>query len=231
MKKLQVIVFIALIAVIIGGSIYYFNIRDSKDTEEEFDYHELFVFEIKDETIPDIKKDEFFERFLNFRQILSADPDNFNIWVALGSLYKVISDYEMAEQVWLYATELRPNNSLTYANLGDLYTNFLKDKEKAEENLLIAMKNSEGEAVNVNYSRQLFELYYYHYEDNEKTESYLLQRIEKYPDEVEFYSLLAYFYRLTDQNEKAIANYEKVLEFIPDDESVKIEIEKLKKKL
>jgi len=231
MKKLQAIVFLVLIAVIIGGSIYYFNIKDSNDTQEEYDYNELFVFEIKDDTIPDIKKDEFFERFLSFRQILTDDPDNFNIWVALGSLYKVISDYEMAENTWLYASTLRPNNSLTYANLGDLYTNFLKDKEKAEENLLIALKHSEGEAVNVNYSRQLFELYYYYFEDNQKTESYLLSRIEKYPDEPEFYSLIAFFYRKTDQVEKAIANYEKVLQYLPDDESVIVEIENLKKKL
>ena len=57
-------------------------------------------------------------------------------WLVLGVYRKMIGDYESAKEVWEYASAIRPQNSVSFNNLGELYAYYLKDNAKAEKIIL-----------------------------------------------------------------------------------------------
>ncbi|HVZ75668.1 MAG TPA: hypothetical protein VG934_00090 [Candidatus Paceibacterota bacterium] len=70
---------------------------------------------------------------------LKLDPSNSRLWLQLAANYKVAGDYHAAESIWIYLTKVIPRNYVAFADLGDLYQNFLKDYPKAEQNYLAAI--------------------------------------------------------------------------------------------
>ncbi len=73
--------------------------------------------------------------------LLKQDASLFNEWSDLGLLRKEIEDYEGAREAWEYASILRPQNSVSFVNLGVLYGYYLKDPVQAEKNYLKALEN------------------------------------------------------------------------------------------
>jgi len=63
---------------------------------------------------------------------LKANPNQGDAWLQLGVDYKIAGDYAGAEAVWIYLTKIAPTSYIAYADLGDLYTNFLQNYPKAE---------------------------------------------------------------------------------------------------
>lgn len=72
---------------------------------------------------------------------LKKDGDNLENWLVLGVYRKTIGDYEGAKEVWEYASAIRPQNSISFNNLGELYAYYLKDNVKAEKNYAKATEN------------------------------------------------------------------------------------------
>jgi tetratricopeptide (TPR) repeat protein len=72
---------------------------------------------------------------------LKTDPYSFDKWLNLGSVRQMAEDYVGAEEVYLFANELSPNNSVAFHNLGYLYGYYLHDNVKAEMNYLKAIEN------------------------------------------------------------------------------------------
>ena len=71
---------------------------------------------------------------------IGKSPDDMALWINLGTLRKEAEDYSGAIVAWNYAaSRLADKNPIPYANLGDLYANFLHDKAKAETNYLKAI--------------------------------------------------------------------------------------------
>src|SRR3989338_3483901 len=68
--------------------------------------------------------------------LLKQDSSLFNEWSDLGLMMKSIDDHVWARDAWEYAAALRPNDSLAFTNLGNLYGYYLKEPEKAEKNYL-----------------------------------------------------------------------------------------------
>ena len=87
-------------------------------------------------------KDQLTKQIKEILELLAQDSTLFNQWVDLGLLRKTIGDYEGARQAWEYASAIRPHNSLSFANVGNLYGYYLKNPQKAEENLLQAIENN-----------------------------------------------------------------------------------------
>jgi len=229
-KKQLLIIVIILAAVIIAGAVYYWQLNKDVEPTEEISYQDLIVFEVKNDDLPQARQEEYFERFLRIRELINQNPDIFDLWLDLGGVHKLIGNYELAEKTWLYACQIRPKNSPAFANLGDLYANFIKDIQRSEQAYLVAIENSEGEFVNTVYSRSLFELYFYYFEDYQRTEEFLFERLEKYPDEAEIYKLLSFFYSRSNQIDKAIEAYEKLIELDPGNIEAKNELAELKAK-
>ena len=110
---------------------------------------------------------------------LKADPNLFNEWMDLGILLKSAGDYERARQVWEYAGAIRPENSLSFANLGTLYGYYLKNPIKAEANLLHAVEN---EPRFLDLYARMTDFYLEVMNDKEKALQFLERAIAQYPE-------------------------------------------------
>jgi len=93
------------------------------------------MIKIPENTPPEVSKRTTTEinRILG---MLKQDSNLFNEWSDLGLIMKSIDDYVWARDSWEYAAALRPNDSLAFTNLGNLYGYYLKEPVKAEKNYL-----------------------------------------------------------------------------------------------
>jgi len=87
---------------------------------------------------------------------LVKTPEDFGEWIGLGGVRKNAGDYQGAISAWHYMTVLYPTDATAFANLGDLYANYLKDYSKANANYLAAIKINPGSS---DWYRNLFTLY------------------------------------------------------------------------
>ncbi|RJR31921.1 hypothetical protein C4569_00920 [Candidatus Parcubacteria bacterium] len=228
MKKNQLITAAVLIIAVFAAILFYYLYSGKKDEQQKIDYKDLLIFEIKNKNIASDMQAKYRDQFEGLKMAVEQNPDDFNSWLALGSLHKFAGNYELAEKTWIYAGQIRPYNSPSFSNLGDLYANFLNDYPKAESNYKTAIANSEGEGFNVHYSRQLFELYFYSWKEKKtEAESFLLGRIGRYPENPDFLVLLAYYFKDSGETEKALEYYNKAYDLNPD-EAIKTEIDRLK---
>ena len=97
------------------------------------------------------------------RYQLRSDPSQMDLWLSLALNYKIAGDYKAAEVVWLYMARVSPTNAVPYANLGDLYQNFLHNYPAAETNYLMAVGLRPD---NIDMYRDLYTLYRYQYKTN-----------------------------------------------------------------
>ena len=109
---------------------------------------------------------------------LKKDSDNLENWLVLGVYRKTIGDYEGAREVWEYAGAIRPQNSISFNNLGELYAYQLKDNIKAEENYKKAIENDPS-AIYI--YRNFFDFYRYFAKDTAKARAILEQGIAANP--------------------------------------------------
>ena len=157
------------------------------------------------------------ELYPPLKEFLAKTPDHMGGWMEVGLIRKGLCDYQGAADVWTYVGEIRPENSLSFANLGDLHTHFLVDYPKAEAAYLRAIEN---EKHDVNYFRNFFELYYYSYtEKKHLAEKVLLDGLNYNPDSHDLMTLLASYYRDNGNKEKAI---EYTYEFLAKELKLKI---------
>lgn len=96
---------------------------------------------LKGGNLPQDIREQTEERIIELSALLKENPDQFNEWIELGQLRKLIEDYEGAILAWDYAGLVIPTNAISYANIGDIYGYYLKDNEKAEENFAKAIEN------------------------------------------------------------------------------------------
>lgn len=99
-------------------------------------------------------------------------------WLQLGILRKNIGDLEGAAEAWQYAIVIRSDNSIAYLNLGDLYGYYFHDNQKAEANLLKAIK---VDPANIYAYQKTYE-FYKDTNQSEKARRILEQGIAANPD-------------------------------------------------
>ncbi len=184
----------------------------------------VLSFTITTKGIPEDRVTQWQEQFEAAKEMVLEAADNFNSWKIIGALHKAIGNYEAARDVWEYMGIIRPENSLSFGNLGDLYMGFLVDFEKAEYNLLRAMQN---EPQGMTYYRNLHTLYASGYK-KELADDVLLTGFKANPESVNLMTLLASFYRDEGDIARALEWFEKALALDAENEAVKQEVERLK---
>jgi len=137
------------------------------------------------------------------RTLLSADirkyakmaqesPEYIAAWLQVALLKKAIEDYEGARDIWVYVTIARPHEATAFLNLGDLYTNYLKDYPRAEKNYQNAIK---AEPKNALGYLGLSDLYVFFYTEKEaRAEQVLKEGIAASPGEVNLQKALSRLY-------------------------------------
>lgn len=224
-KKIAPIAAVIILLLIIVGLVYYFIPMQSNDPAQVFN---PFTLTILRSDLEPWETDKFTTEFNALVADLQIDPDNFSAWMNLGQLKKNVGDYRGAEAIWLHVNEIRPGNSVSFNNLGDLYANFLNEYDKAETQFLIAIENSTGEDIGVAYYRSLHDLYLNQLQDEVKLEQLLVRAIEMIPDSAEFHVLLGQHFERIGDNAKALDSYTTALQYVENKKPIQQDIDRLK---
>ncbi|MDD4606717.1 MAG: tetratricopeptide repeat protein [Patescibacteria group bacterium] len=158
---------------------------------------------------------------------LNKDKDDYSALIDLARLKQDLLDYDGAIELYNYLLTIKPKDGLVLNNLANVYYN-LKNYEKAEEIYLFILDFNPKWTNSYN---ELFSIYRYHLKDKQsEIEPLLLNGIEKYPEmKIDLMSKLALYYdeMVLDKN-KAIEEYQAILELDPENEMVKGELNRLK---
>jgi|SRR3989338_3892426 len=158
------------ILVAVGAGLYFWqdwqNSQNSNDLEakppsgefQEYPLKNNFKNQMPDlsRVIPKNASNENVEQIKFIIQALKDNNDYFQGWLQLGILRKNVGDWDGALEAWKFTAVIRPDNSIAYLNLGDLYGYYFHDNQKAEENLLKAI---EVEPVNIYGYFKTYEFY------------------------------------------------------------------------
>ena len=124
---------------------------------------------------------------------LKEDPSSFGNWLDLALQRKLIDDYIGTRDIWEYLNVVFPTNSITFANLGNLYHLQLKDFRRSEENFMQAIANN---PLSFHAYRGLHELYVYSYKQNTEASADILKEgLERMPNNIDILLLLAGYYK------------------------------------
>ncbi len=138
---------------------------------------------------------------------LKVDPTSFGDWIDLGLARKTLGDYAGAAEIWEYVSLLYPQNIISFANLGDLYTSFIQNYPKAEANYTAAIKN---DSTNVDLYRNLFNLYHVQGKNTEAV-AVLEKGIKAKKALPDLQIMLAHYYRDAGNTVQAKAYYDQAI--------------------
>lgn len=203
-KNIIITVIVALLLAALGWAGYYYwqqplANQAPADNQEQKDQaalninpQDLLVLEIKNQNLSDYQKQKFTADFGNNKNqleanisegISSSDEKNFYLWLALASFQKAAGDYDRAAQLWQWFTAAYPNNSVSPANLGDLYKSFLNNPAESEKYYRIAL---EREKKDFQIYLGFYELYRYNLQDADKALAVLDEGIANNPGNPDF---------------------------------------------
>lgn len=175
------------------------------------------------------QKQEIYRSLQNFGKTVKEHPDFFNGWIQLGLLKKTIGDFEGARDAWEYASLISPKNSISFANLGELYWRYLHVYPQSEINFKTSIKNAPNDPGTY---VSLSDLYFYSLkEKSDLADDILLQGIDVNPKSMDLTKALARLYEKSKQYASAIEWWQKVLDSDPQNANIIATIDTLKKKL
>ena len=174
------------------------------------------------------QKHNIYRAIGNHGAAVKENPDYFNGWLQLGLLKKVIGDYIGARDAWEYAGVIRPQNSISFSNLGELYWRYLPDFPRAEQNFRIAVANNPMDVmIYISWS----DLYRYSYgEKFNLADDVLIQGLAVSPDHVDLLKTLARVYEAQKDYARAIETWERVLVGEPNNTDVAAVLTALKQR-
>lgn len=141
---------------------------------------------------------------------VTADLKFFDGWIEVGLYKKLIGDYIGARDAWEYAGVLQSKNSLSFANLGELYWHYLPDLPKAEENLKISIQHKSDD---IQTYITLAELYHYSFAAKHNfAPQVLLDGLKSNPGNEGLMRRLAYLYEQREEWKLAYEWWQKVLD-------------------
>src|SRR3989344_159316 len=134
MKNKKILLYIIIIAILIGAVGYYIYNKEAKITDNSAmvdkvidPFENISIPEGKDEATRAViqgKSDETKAMYLE-------SPDIWETWIAIGNLKTVLEDYEGAVEAFRQSIILQNNNILGYRNIAEVYKR--NNPEKSQE--------------------------------------------------------------------------------------------------
>lgn len=182
--------------------------------------------------LPDAVRKDLERQIVEATAVLKQDYNNLAPWIALGLARKAFEDYEGAMEAWEFASVIRPQNSLSFANLGFLYGSYLKDYVRAEKNYLRAIAN---DVHDVSAYNNLVDLYWYSIpEKRVNIPKLLVGGLNENTDKehrAPLLARLALYYRDNKEYAKAVDVMEEIVVLLPEHAgALRVEIDELKAK-
>ena len=139
-------------------------------------------------TLPEETKEMARTKIEELRANLKADAGLRNSWLDLASYYKIIGDYEGAEEVWKYMAFEDGSDFVPLYNLGMLYGYYMKNYPEAERYFKKAVEINPGHiATYASFYSFYVEAYT---EKSDLAEGVLLQGLEANPGDPQLTALL-----------------------------------------
>lgn len=181
---------------------------------------------------PDAVRKDLERQIAEATVVLKQDYNNLTPWITLGLVRKAFEDYVGAAEAWEFAGVIRPKNALSFANLGFLYSSYLKDYVRGEKNYLRAIANDVHDVRSYN---NLADLYWYSVpEKRSKIPELLVGGLRENTDRdhrVPLLARLAIYYKDNNEYEKAVGVMEEIAALLPENAAeLRKEIEELKAK-
>lgn len=192
----------------VNGLIRFDGWKPSFGRESMPDLDKKLVFSAN---FPGESREPYTQKIEAARASLKANPDQGFAWLDLALLYRAIGDFGSAADIWEYMTVKYPGDFTAQRNLGEYYFHTVKDYDRAERYYRAAIEADAGQIISYT---DLFEMYYYATEDNDKAVAILEEGISKVPRDqsVSLYAMLAGFYRDQGKITDARAEYNKARE-------------------
>lgn len=228
-KKILSIIFLILVMLAVGAYFLFFNKKSS-----EQNINSLLNFKNYDTALAPAVLTKYTADFEKAKQDILSKPEEFdtNKWLSIARLKKYAKDYVGAEEIYLMTIVKDPANYIPEANIADLYGNYLQDWNKAAEHYWQAVRKTSLNFQNaILFYRNLADIYAFKLKDQASTfETKALAAMEKeYVDNVDFLTMMAKFYKDTNNKTKAIEFLNKALALNPvNREAILQEIEMLK---
>jgi len=161
---------------------------------------------------------------------IKEHPDSFLAWSDLGFIKFTFGDYKGAENAWLYAGEISPNQPRSFMNLGNLYANILHEYDKAEWAYQTA---TEKDPSYIPAYRDLATMLWFSVPGRRNDAFKLLQQgFDANRDSgLELLALAGTWSEQSGDIKTALGYYEQYLKFKPDSEPIQKELARLKGKL
>lgn len=158
---------------------------------------------------------------------LATNPDDFDAWIEIGSVKHAFGDEIGARDAWEYASIIRPQNTISFFNLGNLYGYYLKDKVNAEKNYRTVLQNDSnyvaGYLTLVAFYRDIAKEKY-----PQEAEKVLLAGEKALPLDLNIIQSLSFLYKDTGSTTKAIEYFEKYLAIDSGNAAIRAELEALR---
>ena len=181
------------------------SIIDTADTKD-FEVPDLNRPVVFLDSFPEEARDSVTADISDLTLKLKEDPSSFENWLELALQRKLINDYIGARDVWEYLNVAFPTNSISFANLGNLYHLEFKDFTKSEESFMRAIANN---PLSSHVYRGLHELYVYSYKQNTEAAADILKEgLEHMPGNTDILLLLASYYKNKNDAQNAKTYFE-----------------------
>jgi len=226
---------IAIVAVVLIVGLYFMGFNQSDffkfnkniNNNPENKIEKFFTLDVVTPNLSSELNEKYRNELTVYKDTVLQSPDqfNFNAFMGAAMVKYTVSDYNGARDLWLYVSSVRPENSPSFYNLGNLYADIYKDCAKAEEYFGIAMNNDPNE---IGYLRNIFDLYNTKCPNKDLAEETLKKALTVKPDSADFMVLSAEFYRDQGNQEEAIKFYEQAIKLSPQNKALKDEYNRFK---
>lgn len=183
--------------------------------------------EASKKTTPASVREKLTAKLATVAASLAENPDDFDAWIEVGLVKHAFGDEIGARDAWEYASIIRPQNTTSFFNLGNLYGYYLKDTIKAEKNYRIVLQNDPayipGYLTLIAFYRDVVKEKY-----PQEAEKVLLAGEKATPLDLNILKSLAFLYKDLGNTEKAIAYFEKYLAIDSGNAVIRAELEALR---
>jgi len=232
MKNWNKILIFAIIIVIVGLGYQTFKLVQYKNAEkqnaQEYEFQVLSNtnFSDVDPNMPEEILNMQKEKYNTAMEKLVNDPFDFEANINKASVLYALNEFEKAILIYKKMGEIKPKNFLSFKGLGDCYAK-LKNYPEAEKSYLKTLENNPHE---LNTCLALAEIYRYHLKDDQDKILKFYENSIKNLGDNRFNLIQTYAEQLEEWGyfNKALEQWEIVLEEFPDNEPIKSKVKKLK---
>ena len=208
----------------LGGIALWWQLRPTSSSDNRY-----FSFTIVDTSLAEPEQERLRTEFALARADVEKNPDDANAWLTMGANKNAAGDHVGAAAIWEYVSTIRPTNSVSFNNLGEVYSTFLNRPQDAVAAYRRAIANSLDEPKNEFYVRSLGDLQDFTLSDPTAALATFEDGLLPAPRSTQLLARSAEVAAKLGNRQKAIGYYTRLLTLDPDNQAVKADLAKLRR--